>query len=230
MDSIKRCRLSVIIPVFNGRNFLVDALAGVQQQTLLPDEIIVIDDGSTDDSWALMESLVDDRIKILRQVHTGAAAARNLGIENSCGELLAFMDCDDLWEPEKLKLQVNLLQQKPEVGIVSTWFREFFCSNISNRVKSRTQLKPGILKGLINSNIMVRRRVFNRVGLYNSRWQTGELMDWWLRAQERGIIKEEVKQVLVTRRLHDNNLSRQVARDGRDYLVILKSSIERRRK
>ena len=229
MNSVRKCLISVIIPVYNGQKYLVDALVGVQRQTLPPDEIIMVDDGSTDDSWNLMKSLADDKLKVLRQTHAGAAASRNLGIENSRGELIAFLDCDDLWEPEKLELQFNFLQQNPEVEVVSTQFREFYSSDISAAVKAQTKYKPGVLSGLSNSNIMVKRDVFIRIGLYDPRWQTGELMDWWSRAREGGILKAEIDRVLVSRRLHDNNLGRHAARNRKDYLGILKASIDRRR-
>lgn len=225
-----RCRISVIIPVFNGRNHLSEALTGVQRQTLFPDEIILVDDGSTDDSWEFMCSLVGENIQVLRQVHAGAAAARNLGIETSHGELIAFLDCDDLWAPKKLEHQVNFLNLNSEVGVVYTWFREFFSPDISAEVKAQTRLKPGVLSGLSGSNILVRREVFERVGFFNPRWQTGELMDWWSRAQDHGIVKGEINRVLVRRRLHDYNLSRYAVRERKDYLGIIKASLDRRRK
>ena len=226
----KKNLLSVIIPVFNGQKYLTAALASVQRQTLPPDEIIIVDDGSTDNSWKLMESLADDKIIIRHQEQAGAASARNCGIETARGELIAFLDCDDLWEPQKLELQVNFLQKKPEVGVVSTRFREFFSPDISAPVKDKTQYKDGILSGLTNSNILVQREVFNRIGLYNPDWRTGELMDWWSRAQESGIVKAEINQIMVSRRIHDNNLGRHAARERSDYFGIIKAALDRRRK
>ena len=230
VEKSKACRVSVIIPVFNGLNFLGEALASVRRQTLPPDEIILVDDGSTDGSWALLRSLAGGNIHIAQQTNAGAASARNLGIKKSSGGLVAFLDCDDLWEPEKLELQVDLLNHNPGVEVVSTQFVEFFSSDISPLVKTRTQLKPGVLSGLINSTILIRREVFEKVGVFNPQWRTGELIDWWSRAQEQGIEKEEISRVLVRRRVHDHNLSRRVAQDSKDYLRILKASLDRRRK
>ena len=229
MEKNNASRVSVIVPVFNGRRYLEEALASVQRQTLSPDEIILVDDGSTDGSWELMCSLSGGKIHVAQQVNSGPAAARNLGFEKSTGNLIAFLDCDDLWEPEKLELQVDLSRSHPSAGVFYTAFSEFFSPDISPLVKQQTRLKSGLLSGLVGSTIMVRREVFEKVGVFDSQWRTGELIDWWSRAREKNIEKKEIDRVLVWRRIHDNNLGRSAARDRRDYLGIIKASLDRRK-
>ncbi len=229
MEKSKTSRLSVIIPVFNGCCYLEEALASVQRQTLSPDEIILVDDGSTDDSWELMRSLSGGKIHVAQQANSGPAAARNLGLEKSTGELIAFLDCDDFWELEKLELQVDLSYSHPSAGVFYTGFSEFFSPDISPLVKRQTRLKSGVLSGLVNSTILIRRDVFEKVGVFDSRWRTGELIDWWSRAREKNIEKKGIDRVLAWRRVHDSNLGRKAARDRKDYLGIIKASLDRRK-
>lgn len=97
-------RISVVIPVFNGERFLAEAIRSALSQTLPPYEILVIDDGSTDGSAEIAESF-GPPVRVLRQENRGEAAARNFGIEAASGDWIAFLDCDDVWQPEKLAFQ-----------------------------------------------------------------------------------------------------------------------------
>lgn len=103
-------RISVVIPVFNGERFLGEAIRSVLSQTLPPYEVLVIDDGSTDGSASLAESF-GPPVRVIRQDNRGEAAARNRGIECAKGDWVAFLDCDDVWKPEKLALQSTFLGQ-----------------------------------------------------------------------------------------------------------------------
>src|SRR6476660_1471039 len=106
--------VSVIIPVYNGTCYLRAALESVFAQTYRPFEVIVVDDGSLDDSGVIAQSF--DDVRYIHQENQGVAAARNNGIEVARGEFLAFLDQDDLWTPEKLKLQMGHLLSDPELG------------------------------------------------------------------------------------------------------------------
>jgi len=118
-------RISVIIPVFNGERFLGEAIKSALSQTLPPYEILVIDDGSTDGSAQLAESF-GPPVRVIRQENRGEAAARNRGIDAAQGDWIAFLDCDDVWKPEKLALQAALLS--PAVNCVHTNFFYFGAS------------------------------------------------------------------------------------------------------
>ena len=141
-----------------------------------------------------------------------------------------YKDLVKFFQPSMKLLQPSYHKKAGHPLIFSTQFKEFYSPDISTEVKARTRMKPGILSGLSNSNIMVRREVFAKIGVYNPLWQTGELMEWWSRAQEHDIVREEINQVLAWRRLHDNNLSRNAAQEHKDYLGIIKASLDRRRK
>src|SRR6185503_10895386 len=110
--------VSVIIPVYNGARYLRAALESVFAQTYRPFEVIVVDDGSIDDSGVIAQSFPD--VSYMRQENQGVAAARNHGIEAARGDFFAFLDQDDLWTPEKLKLQIEYLLNHQDLGYTLT--------------------------------------------------------------------------------------------------------------
>lgn len=116
--------VSVIIPAYNCGDCLARALDSVMKQSHSPIECIVVDDGSTDDTAAVARSF-GSKVKLIGQANGGASAARNRGIEKASGELIAFLDADDYWHPSKLEKQVRLLQEQPDVVLVSTGFRTY---------------------------------------------------------------------------------------------------------
>ena len=111
-------KVSVIIPVFNKDKWIVQTLQSVASQTYGNWECLIVDDGSTDKSLALINSFTDaarGNWKVISRSNSGQGNARNVGIEHATGDLFAFLDADDLWLPEKLQVQVNLLDRQPEV-------------------------------------------------------------------------------------------------------------------
>jgi glycosyltransferase involved in cell wall biosynthesis len=115
--------ISVILPTYNRASFLPGAIESVQRQTFQDFELIIIDDGSTDDTHSVVNPyLKDKRIRYLLQQNGGAAAARNHGLAERQGKYVAFIDSDDTWEEDKLALQWKVLNQLPDVGIVCSDF------------------------------------------------------------------------------------------------------------
>src|SRR5579862_4587648 len=116
--------VSVVVPVWNSERFLKKTVESVLAQTYRRLELIVVDDGSTDRSPDIVKSIAahDDRVRLFRTENRGAAAARNLGISQSRGPFVALLDNDDLWHPEKIARQVEVLRRSPpEVGLVYCW-------------------------------------------------------------------------------------------------------------
>lgn len=116
--------VSVVIPAYNCADCLARAIDSVLQQTYSRIECIVVDDGSTDSTAAVANSY-DHTVKLIHQANSGASAARNRGIKQAAGELIAFLDADDCWHPSKVEKQVKLLQDHPEVVLVSTDFKTY---------------------------------------------------------------------------------------------------------
>ena len=105
--------ISVIIPLYNKEKQVAHTLESVLSQTFQRFEIVVVNDGSTDNSVAEVEKIGDSRIRLIHQKNGGVSAARNRGIEDSKYELLAFLDADDEWKPEYLEAQYNLFEKYP---------------------------------------------------------------------------------------------------------------------
>ena len=118
-------RVSVIIPTYNYGRFLAEAIASVQRQTVQDLEIIVVDDGSTDETPAVLSAIREPRLRSLRIANGGISAARNTGLELATGEYLAFLDADDRWVPDKLERQLALMESEPGLGLVFSNFSRF---------------------------------------------------------------------------------------------------------
>lgn len=221
-------RISVIVPVYNGIRYLQAALNSVLGQTRPADEIIVVNDGSTDGTAELLNALEQDRLTVIHQDNRGAADARNRGIQASHGNLIAFLDADDLWEPEKLRIQETFMDEHPDIGYVCCRLAEFHADDLTDEQRAHTPLRTGDQVATLPSTAMVRISVLDRTGLFDPRWKTGEFLDWCLRAVESGILKHQLPEILVHRRIHDRNLGRTAAART-DYHRIIKASLDRRR-
>lgn len=120
---MKKPFLTVVMPVYNGEKYLKEAIDSVLAQTYTNFELLVIDDGSTDNSVEIIKSYEDPRIILLQNgTNFGVGYTRNVGINNAKGDYLAWMDCDDLIHKERFEKQLSFLQDHPEVGICGTWW------------------------------------------------------------------------------------------------------------
>ena len=154
--------VSVIIPVYNGARYLRPALESVFAQTYHPFEVIVVDDGSTDDSGAIAQSFPE--VRYIQQANQGVAAARNHGIDAARGEFFAFLDQDDLWTPEKLKLQMAHLLDNPELGYTLTQQKYFLDPGGTLPAWFRKELFASVHTGWVLGTVVVRRTAFVQVG------------------------------------------------------------------
>jgi glycosyltransferase involved in cell wall biosynthesis len=223
--------ISCIVPVFNGERYLEEALESILAQTYRPLQIIIADDGSTDGTAAVTASYGQEII-VLRQPTAGPAAARNLGLHEAQGSLVAFLDQDDVWHPEKLARQVARFQARPTLDVCVTHVRMFWISELReeaarHRHHRRAQAVPGYTTG----TLLARRRLFDTVGQFNPSLWFSDASDWFLRAGERGAVMELLPNVLLYHRMHHNNLTRRQAAASRDeYVGIVKASLDRRRR
>lgn len=181
-------KISVIIPVYNAMTYLPETLESVFKQTFSDFEILIINDGSSDNVVEWVSQITDSRVKLISQANQGVSAARNTGINNSQGEYIAFLDADDLWKPTKLEKQVNRLEANPTVGLAYTWtaFIDQFSqpvgvsliSHIEGNVWEKIVVRDMISTG---SSTMIRAECFDKVGLFDSDLSIGEDRDMWTR-------------------------------------------------
>jgi glycosyltransferase involved in cell wall biosynthesis len=219
--------VSVIIPTYNAAAFIREALWSIARQNSPPAEVIVVDDGSTDGSAAIAETM---GASVLTRPHEGLSAARNAGIRTASQEWIALLDADDLWEPGKLECQWLAVSRCPDVGMVFTDFTEFsddgivvdsFLGRLEHyRAMRRTEVAPGIVccdaeslqrqfaKGnfIAPSTFLARRDLFLQVGLFDTRLSHMEDRECWLRFLN--VAKAAVvERALVRARVHSSNMS-----------------------
>jgi hypothetical protein len=136
--------VSVVIPLFNKGSYIVRCLESVASQTFADFEVIVVNDGSTDDGAELAESFADDRVRVISQTNRGPGYARNRGVDAARGELVAFLDADDEWLPSYLSESVRLLASKPEAATVSSGYFEMPSGLSTERMWRERGIRPGI--------------------------------------------------------------------------------------
>jgi len=203
-------RVSVIVPVFNAIRTIERALAGVRAQTFADLEIIAVDDGSTDGSLEVLQRYADT-IKILQQRNRGPSAARNLGIANSTGELLGFLDADDWWKPELLTRMVKALDQDPQavmaycdLQLVDSLGKPFETSLMAVR-EARPPSLPDMLESLwpiMPSGTLIRRSALGAVGGFPESLRAFEDVYLWLLLREKGPFAYVPEKLAVWRFAH----------------------------
>ena len=201
--------ISCIVPVFNGERFLAEALDSILRQTHPPFETIVIDDGSTDHTADVVRRY-GNRVRYARQENRGPGAARNAGVALSSGDFLSFLDADDLWHEEKLARQLARFDARPELGLSMAWQRPFWVDEMKDEQERLQREDHPFAKdhaGYVCQAMLMRRMTFDRVGPFDERLRVGEDTDWILRAERLGIVREMLTDVLLFRRMHQNNLS-----------------------
>lgn len=219
--------VSVVIPVFNGEAFLREAVQSVLDQKYSPVEIIIVDDGSTDGTGTVARSL-PETVRYLHQINKGPAAARNRGIEDAQGSLIAFADADDLWPARKLESQLPYLVNDPAVDIVMGRIQQV---RLSKTVDGQTQAEdfaePAFSVNL--GSAVIRKSVFERVGLFDETMRYSEDVDWFMRAREAGAAIVTIDAVTLLYRQHEENMTRGKSTSELNVLKALKRSLDRRR-
>jgi glycosyltransferase involved in cell wall biosynthesis len=206
---VRGLAVSVITPFFNAGPYLTEAVASILAQDYRPLELLLVDDGSTDGSADRAARLAEDsgEIRLLRlPSNQGPAAARNAALREARGELVTFLDADDLMLPGRLSCQTTYLESHPGVDVVvgvaecvlepgvapPPWLRGMGATDRHRYHHAMTMLAP--------------RRVFDRVGAFDPSFRVGEDTDWMLRARVAGLVVARVDRVLIRRRIHGANL------------------------
>ena len=219
--------VSVIIPVYNGARYLRAALESVFAQTYRPFEVIVVDDGSTDDSGVIAQSFPD--VHYINQANQGVAAARNNGIEAARGEFFAFLDQDDLWTPEKLKSQIALHLSNPDLGYTLTQQQFFLEPGESLPAWFRKELFDSVHTGWVLGTLVVRRSAFEKIGNFATGYSAASDGDWFFRAKASGIPMDVVPELLLLKRIHGANESARAKEILSELRKVVKSSLDRHR-
>lgn len=183
--------ISVIIPCYNGSTMVVEAVQSVLAQTLMPTEVIVVNDGSTDDTESHL-AMFSAPVRVVHQVNQGVAAARNSGVKCAKGLYIAFLDADDVWHPEKLQIQYDVLVANPHIDLLGTrvysWPIDHHpeITNKSGRLRSVALDELVIRNMFTTSSVIIRRRLLDQVGDFDIHQFGTEDYDLWLRCVQSG--------------------------------------------
>lgn len=203
--------VSYILAVCNGRQYLAEALESIRVQSRPVNEIIVVDDGSTDDTAEIAERF-GPPVRCIRQRNAGQSAARNHGVRESRGDMLAFLDCDDLIHPKKIERQLHRFAQVPGLMHIDAYAQNFWSPEIPEEQRELTGWQamthstepwPEFI-----ATWLFRREVWHRVGGFDENRRFAEDSEWHDRVRFSDMPVEIMPSVLARRRLHATNLTR----------------------
>jgi len=220
--------VSVVITVFNGEKYLREAVESVLAQTYGSFEVILIDDGSTDNSAAIAKNF-SSQLRYFYQENRGQGFAMNRAIELSIGSFLAFLDADDLWKEDKLLRQMAAFDDNPDVDMVFGQVEQFYSSELDENHRKRIRIPARVMPGFFKGCMLIKRDSFFRVGAFDTRWKLGDFIDWYLRATEEGLTSIMLNEILLLRRIHADNTGIRERRLRPEFSRILKASLDRRR-
>ena len=212
-------RFSVILPVYNGSEFIEEAIRSVLGQSFEDIELLIIDDGSTDETREIVDSIrnTDKRIKYYYRSHYGLAESLNFGLDYSCGEFIARIDADDRWLTDKLSIQNNLLKENPKITLLGS--SVYYINSEGKRIPELSgfnqgkEIQPGELQKHIlrnnvicSSSLVFHKSIVNAIGNFNTKYETSMDYDFLVRALEhnKGLVSEKA---LVEYRISRNMMT-----------------------
>jgi glycosyltransferase involved in cell wall biosynthesis len=218
--------VSVVIPTYNSARFIAQALKSVLAQTTRPAEIIVVDDGSTDDTPQVLEAF-RPHVRYIRQQNQGVSAARNNGVASATGEFVAFLDSDDVWHPRKIEFQIAVFARNPELGLLGTRCFDWPCATFSEvapeccgKVTLVEWEHLAVRNHLAASSVVARRSVLQKVGPFDTTMQGPEDRDLWFRISRVAAVGN-IEAKLTGYRSVQGSVSKQAARCEAGMLRIL---------
>jgi glycosyltransferase involved in cell wall biosynthesis len=218
--------ISVIIPVYNGEAFLADAISSILRQHYDPLEIVVVDDGSTDGSAIIAKSFPN--VVYVYQENKGHQVARNCGLQMAKGNMISFLDADDLWSDDKLELQLSCFKKNPSTEIVVGYTQRMQLLNVKDGKHEFRNYSDPVL-GMSFTASLIRKSAFDKVGLIDEKFRQCDDWDWFMRAKELNVSMVVHKEVITFYRRHDDNMTNQITSGNHYTMMMLKRSLDRRR-
>jgi glycosyltransferase involved in cell wall biosynthesis len=219
--------VSVIIPCHDDGRHIGAALQSILDQSCRPAEIIVVDDGSTDDSAAVVRSF-GAAVRLVTQPRLGVSAARNAGVAAAAGTIIGFLDADDLWPADSLRLRLERLDAPPPVDCVFGLIEQFVTPDMPPADAARLHCPSGPSPGRHAGAMLIRRSVIHRIGGFDPAIRIGEIMDFVARLEEDGAPVGRVEALVMRRRIHGRNTMIQNREAHGEYLRVLRAGLARR--
>lgn len=227
-------KVSVIIPAYNRANLILETLESIFVQTFTDYEIVIVDDGSTDDTRETLQPLVDaGKIRYIYQENAGVQIARNTGMRHARGELITLLDSDDLFVPEKLAVQVAAFEANPEMMFLHSDYSKFDNEGHDLGYRDTSFFAGWIYPKMLNywsfliaaPCVMFRRELIDEIGWFNEALKAQEDLDMWRRAA-RNYAYHHIPQALVRIRAHQSSMSSDKTNAADTYLIYLNQAFE----
>jgi glycosyltransferase involved in cell wall biosynthesis len=212
--------ISVIIPTYNFSHYIAEAIHSVLNQSLTPMEVIVVDNGSTDQTYETIQPFLSQITYIQLLENHGASFARNKGVEHAKGEYLAFLDADDYWAPQKLERQHEMIQQN-NTDLVFCYVQAFHSQEMSEILKTKLHCSNELLAGYTPSALFIRKSTFLDIGYFDISLKVGEFIEWYLRAKNLNLNSKIDEACMVYRRIHAGH----VMKSYKDYFPVIRKKL-----
>lgn len=224
--------ISVVIPAYNAQNTIKETIQSVLNQTFSDFEIIVINDGSTDETLNIVQTISDPRLKVFSYANAGPSISRNRGISNASGEFIAPLDSDDIWLPDKLEAQLNALRDYPQAAIAYSWIDHineqgnFLRKGTRNTDTGNVYAKLLLVNFIVTtSNPLIRRTALTEVGEFNPNLKWADDRDMWIRLAARHEFVC-VPAVHILYRQSSYSLSANIIRQCNGSITVLKTAFD----
>ncbi|MEM1392917.1 MAG: glycosyltransferase [Cyanobacteria bacterium P01_D01_bin.116] len=225
-------KVSVIIPAYNSMTYLPQTVESLLKQTFTDFEVIIVNDGSSDGIEQWVNTITDNRVKLISQQNQGTATARNTGIADAKGDYIAFLDSDDLWEVNNLEKQVHCLDNNPNVGLVYVWVKSIDAKGNDLGQIYGHDSEGYVWEILLQKNIiwsgsaaMVRRDCLEKSGVFDQNLKFAEDWEMWIRIA-RNYSFAVIKEPLVSYRFHTSNKSKSNIRGLEEFRTIIEKSFQ----
>jgi len=219
--------VSVIMPVYNGAEYIAEGVDSIQRQSRSPLEIIIVDDGSTEDTAGIVAGITGP-VRYVYQPNSGPASARNRGIGMARGRVIGFLDVDDLWPENHVEILAGDLVSREDVDIVMGRVQLLVPSGTKDGKRVFTNFAdPAVTLSL--GSALFRKSVFDKAGLLDPKLRFSEDADWFLRARECGVSMRVLDEVTLFYRRHGSNSTSNMLGNDLNFVRALKRSLDRRR-
>lgn len=215
--------ISVIIPVKNGEKYLRPAIEGIKKQNMSV-EIIVVNDASTDATAKIAED--SGCVVLNHDVCKGQVAGKNTGLSAAKGEYVMFHDADDVMRDGVLSQMYDVMESNPAVGAVMAMVKDFISPDVSEEDAKKTSIKAEPYYGLFTGAVLIRKSAFDKVGQFDEKLTTGEIIAWKLAMEKYGMEIRKLDFVSTDRRVHNSNYGKtNRKREFQDYARVLRAKL-----
>ena len=217
--------ISIIVPVKNGEKYLKEAIEGIQKQGMNL-EIIVVNDASTDQTAQIASEL--GCIVVNHKKSRGQVVAKNTGLQNARGTYVIFHDGDDVMNEHALQILYDTLEADPSVSAVMGKVKDFISPDCENPSEQAKIIKPEAYYGLFTGAVLMQRKIFDQIGLFDENIHTGEIIEWKNKMQTHHLAIKTIDVVTTNRRVHDHNFGKtHRLTEFQDYARVLRQKLRK---